>query len=266
MGNAQSAFGNSPVNVTDPSGLGDQADDVKFWRDLAQETDKCEGLKRLGWYFWRKIAGPTDPVVNLVNGIQSGKALGDLAAKRGLGAALAEAGKGLSGYTDAKEAVKAYKAGDTQLASAYAADALTRIVQAMALAYGGAKVGGGWVKGPPKARRVPRVTDTPLLEGDPGHAPCDPWPGRGKAPEQVEPGTRNVRGVYNPSDRAAAEPYSAHYDEYGRQIGRTDYTNQPDPATHTNPHHHTVEHGPGYGPKGKETGPIPGPHPLDERH
>ena len=85
----------------------------------------------------------------------------------------------------------------------------------------------------------------------------------GKAPDQVMPGVRNVRGVYDPPTRRAPEPYSAHYDEYGRQIGRTDYTNQPDPAVHTNPHHHIRDYGPGFGPKGLERGPFPGPHPLD---
>jgi hypothetical protein len=60
------------------------------------------------------------------------------------------------------------------------------------------------------------------------------------------------------------EPYSAHYDGYGRQEGRTDYTNAPDASTHENPHHHSREYGPGYGPKGKENGPFPGEHPKDK--
>jgi RHS repeat-associated protein len=84
----------------------------------------------------------------------------------------------------------------------------------------------------------------------------------GKAPDQVTPGTKHVRGVYYPPDRENPEPYDAHYDEHGRQVGRTDWTDQPDPATHTNPHHHTREYGPGYGPKGKETR-HEGPHPED---
>ncbi|WP_437787769.1 polymorphic toxin-type HINT domain-containing protein [Sorangium sp. So ce1097] len=89
-------------------------------------------------------------------------------------------------------------------------------------------------------------------------------PPGGAAPEQVTPGVRRVEGWYQSENRARPEPYSAHYDEYGRQIGRTDYTPQPDPRTHTDPHHHLREYGPGYGPRGRETGPHPGPHPLDE--
>ena len=85
----------------------------------------------------------------------------------------------------------------------------------------------------------------------------------GKAPDQVTPGTRNVKGEYTPSSRQKPERYSAHYDEYGRQVGRTDYTDEPDPATHTNPHHHTRTYGPQYGPKGKEEY-HEGPHPLDQ--
>ncbi len=83
----------------------------------------------------------------------------------------------------------------------------------------------------------------------------------GKAPDQVTPGTGTRSGVYDPPSRTATEPYTAYYDKYGRQIGRTDYTCQPDPATHTNPHHHIREYGPGFGPKGLETGPFPGPYP-----
>lgn len=85
-----------------------------------------------------------------------------------------------------------------------------------------------------------------------------------KAPDQVQPGVKNLKGTYTPSDRPGSEePYSAHYDDYGRQIGRTDYTGQPDPSTHPDPHYHTREYGPGYGPKGKESGPFPGEHPND---
>jgi RHS repeat-associated protein len=87
---------------------------------------------------------------------------------------------------------------------------------------------------------------------------------RGKAPRQVTPGVRHLTGEYDPPTRSAPEPYSAHYDEYGRLIERTDYTDQPDPDTHTNPHHHITTYGPGTG-AGEETGPLPGPAPQD-RH
>jgi len=108
--------------------------------------------------------------------------------------------------------------------------------------------------GPPDATPLPQPVDSPTV---PQFAP-----GR-MAPDQVTPGTRHIRGTYDSPSRSAPEPYSAHYDEYGRQIGRTDYTAQPDPKTHTDPHYHTREYGPGYGPRGKETGPLSGLHPLD---
>ena len=85
----------------------------------------------------------------------------------------------------------------------------------------------------------------------------------GKAPEQVSPGVKNVKGEYTPASRPP-ERHSAHYDQYGRQIGRTDYTDHGRPAAHPNPHHHTRTYGPGYSPTGKEEGPFPGEHPLDQ--
>jgi Pretoxin HINT domain len=95
------------------------------------------------------------------------------------------------------------------------------------------------------------------------HNACFPNGAPGEqAPNFVQPGVTNLKGEYNPTKRTQPEPYSAHYDEYGRQVGRTDYTDQPDPKTHTNPHHHTREYGPAYAPTGKETY-HEGPHPLD---
>jgi len=44
----------------------------------------------------------------------------------------------------------------------------------------------------------------------------------GKAPKQVTPGTKTLEGQYV-NDRGRVEPWKAHYDEYGRQVGRTDY-------------------------------------------
>jgi hypothetical protein len=100
------------------------------------------------------------------------------------------------------------------------------------------------------------------------NAPDDECPtpaakgGRGlgaKAPDQVTPGVRQLEGQYV-DDVGQVQPWRAQYDEYGRQVERTDFTDLPDPSTHTNPHHHTREYGPGYGPKGKDTRhPGPGP-------
>lgn len=87
--------------------------------------------------------------------------------------------------------------------------------------------------------------------------------GRGlgaKAPDPVTPGVRQLDGQYV-DDVGQVQPWRAQYDEYGRQVERTEFTGLPDPSRHTNPHHHTRDYGPGYGPKGKETQhPGPGPN------
>ena len=85
------------------------------------------------------------------------------------------------------------------------------------------------------------------------------------APDQVSPGVLRVEGWYQSPNRRLPEPFSAHYDAHGRITGRTDYTPQPDPRTHTDPHHHLYEYGPGYSPY-REIGPLDGPHPLDQGH
>ena len=127
-------------------------------------------------------------------------------------------------------------------------------------AYGAGELGGAgwWIA-------FDIASGTPMMPGreKPEPPPTPNFAPRGKAPDQVTPGITNVKGEYDPPTRSQPEPYSAHYDQYGRQIGRTDYTDQPDPSCHTNPHHHIREYGPGYGPKGKETY-FPGPHPLDQ--
>jgi RHS repeat-associated protein len=79
-----------------------------------------------------------------------------------------------------------------------------------------------------------------------------------KAPWQVEPGVETLEGQYI-DDVGNVEPWRAHYDEFGRQIGRTDF-NAGDPTQGIpDIHYHTYEYGPGYGPQGAETGShIPG--------
>ncbi|KAA3606479.1 MAG: hypothetical protein DWQ01_17620 [Planctomycetota bacterium] len=87
--------------------------------------------------------------------------------------------------------------------------------------------------------------------------------GRGfgaKAPQQVTPGVQHLQGQYI-DDVGQVQPWRAQYDEFGRLKERTDFTDLPDPSTHTNPHHHTREYGPGYGRKGKDTRHAgPGPY------
>jgi CheY-like chemotaxis protein len=128
-------------------------------------------------------------------------------------------------------------------------DALGNVITVCSL--GALRVGRAPVGRAPEPVRAPE----PSAPKAPG-----PFVPRGKAPDQVAPGTVNIKGTYDPSPNGPPQPYSAHYDQYGRQIGRTDYTNV---QGHGNPHHHVREYGPGY-PRGKESGPLPGPHPLDK--
>jgi RHS repeat-associated protein len=78
-----------------------------------------------------------------------------------------------------------------------------------------------------------------------------------KAPKQTTPGTKTLEGQHI-NDKGRVEPWKAHYDEYGRQIGRTDYNagnkTQGIPSTH----HHTKEYNSQF-PAGRSTGDhIPG--------
>lgn len=73
-----------------------------------------------------------------------------------------------------------------------------------------------------------------------------------KAPKQTTPGTKTLEGQYI-NDKGRVESWKAHYDEYGRQIGRTDYNagnkTQGIPSTH----HHTKEYNAKF-PTGRSTG------------
>jgi hypothetical protein len=57
------------------------------------------------------------------------------------------------------------------------------------------------------------------------HNSCAQTPGSylaGKAPRQVTPGTSVLQGQYV-DDLGRVQPWTAHYDEFGRMIGRTDF-------------------------------------------
>ena len=77
-----------------------------------------------------------------------------------------------------------------------------------------------------------------------------------KAPSQVTPGTRVLEGQYI-NDLGRVEPWRAHYDEYERLIGRTDFNAGKKAAGIPDIHYHTYEWGLGKTPL--ETGShIPG--------
>jgi RHS repeat-associated protein len=81
----------------------------------------------------------------------------------------------------------------------------------------------------------------------------------GKRPHQTTPGTSSTtQERYNPAT-GKLEKSEIKYDQYGRQVERKDFTNHgygdasKPKEYHSDPHTHTYEYGPGYGPKGKET-------------
>ncbi len=77
-----------------------------------------------------------------------------------------------------------------------------------------------------------------------------------KAPKQTTPGTKTQKGEHI-NDQGRVEPWEAHYDEYGRLIGRTDYNAGNKAEGIPDTHHHTYEYPPGT--NGIETGKhIPG--------
>lgn len=65
------------------------------------------------------------------------------------------------------------------------------------------------------------------------------------APKQTSPGTKIINGEHV-NDLGEVEPYEAHYDEYGRQIGRTDYTHGNTKAGIPSTHYHTYEYNQSY--------------------
>lgn len=79
-----------------------------------------------------------------------------------------------------------------------------------------------------------------------------------KAPYQIAPGVRTLKGVYV-NDLGRVEPWVAHYDEYGRLFARTDFNAGNKAAGIDDIHHHLYEWGPGKTPKpiGDH---IPGPY------
>jgi RHS repeat-associated protein len=78
-------------------------------------------------------------------------------------------------------------------------------------------------------------------------APTNLGPASSKAPYQVTPGVRELEGHYI-NDRGVSQPWRAHYDQYGRLTGRTDYNAGNRTAKIPDIHHHTYQWGPGMTP------------------
>jgi RHS repeat-associated protein len=73
-----------------------------------------------------------------------------------------------------------------------------------------------------------------------------------KAPNRTTPGTKTLEGQHI-NDQGRVEPWKAHYDEYGRQIGRTDYNAGNKTEGIPDTHYHTREYNAQY-PDGRPTG------------
>lgn len=73
-----------------------------------------------------------------------------------------------------------------------------------------------------------------------------------KAQDQTAPGTKTLEGQYI-NDKGRVEPWEAHYDEYGRQIGRTDYNAGNKAQDIPDTHYHTREYNAQF-PEGRRTG------------
>ena len=68
------------------------------------------------------------------------------------------------------------------------------------------------------------------------------------APHFVPPGTKNLRHNKINKRSGKLEKSDVEYDEYGRQSKRRDYTDHGHPESHSNPHDHKYEYGPGKDP------------------
>ena len=66
----------------------------------------------------------------------------------------------------------------------------------------------------------------------------------GKAPKQVTPGTTTLTGQYV-DDLGRVQPWKAHYDEFGRLIGRTDFNAGNAAAGIPSTHYHVYDHSSG---------------------
>jgi hypothetical protein len=62
----------------------------------------------------------------------------------------------------------------------------------------------------------------------------------GKAPKQVKPGVLVLEGQYV-DDLGRVQPWRAHYDEYGRLVGRTDFNAGNRAAGISDTHHHVYD-------------------------
>jgi hypothetical protein len=98
---------------------------------------------------------------------------------------------------------------------------------------------GAAIYGISKATKIPVIGSSGTEQPDDNLNPGEYL--AGKHPQQVEPGIRTRSGVYV-NDLGREEPWTAHYDEYGRFIGRTDYNAANKAAGIDATHYHIYEY------------------------
>jgi len=89
------------------------------------------------------------------------------------------------------------------------------------------------------SRAIPKSAET-VPEAARGAAPAPGEYLAGKAPKQVTPGTRSLEGQYV-NDQGRVEPWTAHFDDFGRQVGRTDFNAGNKAQGIPDTHHHTYD-------------------------
>jgi len=102
----------------------------------------------------------------------------------------------------------------------------------------------------------PKSNETLVTKKEPALSNSD-W--HKNAPDQVTPSTKTLTHQKYNQKTNQLETSKVEYDQYGRQVKRTDHTDHgygdasKPREYHSDPHTHIREYGSGYGPKGKET-------------
>ncbi|WP_348643940.1 RHS repeat domain-containing protein [Phyllobacterium myrsinacearum] len=215
---------NDPINKSDPNGhsFGSDTDDPGGPVDgingkevtNEQEARRAErktdlAVQRVDQRFTREITGPTVTSPISVDGYFSAAPAGALNSVIGFANMITSAGS--SGLPTISPSTPSAALGQ-QFGASVLNDALV-----------------GSMKVAPEAKAVPTFPDK--IFGT-------------KAPFTATPGTRTLNGQYV-NDLGRVEPWAAHYDEYGRLIGRTDYNAGNKAKGIPDTHYHTYEWGPG---------------------
>ncbi len=220
--------GNDPVNNSDPNG---------HWFGL--DDGIAAGIGALGG-----LVGQAG--VDAYNGKLSSPSEYGIAATAGAASAWA-------GYNSSYVATPAGGAAIAGATYSAVSDALHGEVPSVKSAAIGATVGVvtfGAVKGGTGLVKAATKNTTQKAAVDGATALANDGIFVGEAPTQVTPGIQTLEGIYK-SSNGKIQPWTGHYDHYGRMIGRTDFNAGNKTAGKPAIHYHAWEYGPGYA-NGKE--------------